>query len=584
MTVTAKTLCEAFQSTAAVAPYAVALRTADDTVVVTWGEYAERVRRLAAGLAALGVRPGDTVGLMLTNRPEFHLLDTAVLHLGAIPFSIYNSNPPEQINQVFANAGNRIVLCEKQFVEVLTAAQAVERLICLDKVGELMTVADLEALGDPDFDFESAWRAVDPEAPATIIYTSGTTGPPKGVELTHTNILAVHKAVDAMAALGPADEMISYLPDAHVANRMLCHYASQIFGVRIATLANLRQIGDALKAVRPTIFLGVPQTWYKLKAAIEAAVAEQSGVKKALATWALDVGREVARQASAGRPLAGSLRVRHALAQRLVLAKLRGTLGLDRARLAVSGAAPIAPEAHEFVLGLGLPVLETWGMSECAAVATLNPPHAWRIGTVGPAIPTCELALADDGELLIRGPMVMPRYRDAPEQTASAIDAEGWLHSGDLATVDLDGYYRIVGRKKEIIINSGGKNMSPNNIEGALRVACPLLGQVVAVGDRLPHVTALLTLDPDAAAAYAARNGLADAAPAALAADPGVRRVVEAAVVQANASLARVEQIKNFTILPEVWEPGGELLTPTLKLKRQPILERYAAEIALMYP
>ncbi|MBL1079425.1 long-chain fatty acid--CoA ligase [Nocardia sp. 2] len=588
MTVTARTLCEAFQATASTDPDAVALRTADNATVITWRDYAARVRRIAAGLVALGVRPGDTVGLMLSNRPEFHVIDTAVLHTGAIPFSIYNTNPPEKIHQLFANAENRIVLCEAQFVDALTAAQAmggtVERLVCLDAVGGFMTLAELEAAGDPGFEFESTWRAVNPDAPATIIYTSGTTGPPKGVELTHTNVLAVHRAVDATAGLSPADEMISYLPDAHAANRMLCHYASQIFGVRIAALDDLRQIRDALITVRPTVFLGVPQTWYRLKSAIEAGIAERSALEQRLATWALGVGAEVARRTSAGIPIPAALRLRHAVAEQLVLSTLRAALGLDRSRVAISGAAPIAPEAHEFVLGLGVQVLETWGMSECAAVATLNPPDAWRIGTVGPAIATCEIAVAEDGELLIRGPMVMPRYRNDPEQSAAAIDADGWLHSGDIGTVDADGYYRIVGRKKELIINAGGKNMSPTVIEGALRVACPLLGQVVAIGDGRPHVTALVTLDPDAAAAHAAQHGRADATVAALAADPEIHKLVEEAVAQANSKLSRVEQIRDFTIVPEVWEPGGELVTPTLKLRRGPIAEHYADDIARMYP
>lgn len=589
MTHSCRTLCEAFQATAAAHPDAVAVRTPDVGVTVTWRDYADRVSRIAAGLAAFGVRPGDTVGLMMTNRPEFHLIDTAVLHIGAIPFSIYNTNPPEKIVELFANADNRIVLCEAQFADRLVAAQAmgskVEQLICLDEgVDGTVPLTTVEAAADPNYDFESAWRAVDPDSPATIIYTSGTTGPPKGVELTHANVLADHRAIEDLIRFGPADSVISYLPDAHAANRMFCHWSNLIYGIQVVTVDNIKSIADALKLVRPTGFLGTPQVWYKLKAAIESALADEpSPIRRRLATWAIGVGRAAARRRSDGAPISAPLRAQTALAERLVLSTLRERLGMDRVRLAASGAAPIAPEAHEFILGLGLTVIEVWGMSECTAVATMSPPDAIRIGTVGKVVPTCEVLVAEDGELLIRGPMVMPRYRNKPEKTVEAIDAEGWLHSGDIGAVDADGYFRIIDRKKELIINAAGKNMSPSNIEGAIRVACPILANAVAIGDDRPYVTALLTLDPDAAAAYAARHGIAGTSPTSLAADAELRKHIEAGIERANAKLAGVEQIKKFVILPDVWEPGGDLVTPTMKLKRKPIGARYATVIESMY-
>jgi long-chain acyl-CoA synthetase len=355
-------------------------------------------------------------------------------------------------------------------------------------------------------------------------------------------------------------------------------------GMRIVTLADMKQMITVLPNVRPTFFGAVPQVWYKLKAGIEAQLAaEKSPVKKRLAGWAIGVGRRRARLLSDSKQVPAMLAAQHAVAEKLVLSSIRTRLGLDKVRFAATGAAAIDPEALEFVLGLGLPVCELWGMSELSCAATVNPPDAIRIGTVGTALPNAELRIADDGELLVRGPIVMKGYRNDAEQTAEAIDADGWLHTGDIATIDADGYVRIVDRKKELMINAAGKNMSPANIEGTIKVSCPLAGSVVAIGDDRPYVVALLTLDPDALAAYAREHDLTDASPGALADDPGVRAAVELGIKEANARLARVEQIKKFAILPEVWEPGGDEVTPTMKLKRKPIAAKYAAQIDALY-
>ncbi|MBP2478589.1 long-subunit acyl-CoA synthetase (AMP-forming) [Crossiella equi] len=572
---TPRTLCTAFQSTARVRPDQVALRTPDDSLALTWADYARRVRSIARGLHALGVRRGDSVALMLTNRPEFHLLDCAALHLGATPFSLYNTLATDQITHVLRNAGNRIVVCERQFAARLAAADTdrqVEHVVCVDGQPEgAVSLAELEGLPANDFDFDASWQAVRPEDVATIIYTSGTTGPPKGVELTHANLLAELDAMAGILQAGPDDSVVSYLPDAHIANRWGSHYTGLAHGVQIITLADHRQLVAVLPRVRPTLLGAVPQVWYKLKAGIEAKVAaEPVALKRKLATWALATGAEVARRESDRRPVPPLLRAQHRLADRLVLAALRRRLGLDRVRFAVSGAAAIAPDALAFVLGLGLPVCELWGMSETSGVATINRPGRARLGTVGTVVPGgTELATAEDGELLVRGPLVMRGYRGEPGKTAEAVDAEGWLHTGDIATIDADGYVRIIDRKKELIINSAGKNLSPANIENAVKIACPLVGSVVAVGDDRPYVVALLTLDPDARAA--------------LAGDADVRALVEQGIHQGNSTLSRVEQVKKFVILPGTWEPGGEELTPTMKLKRRAIITKYAGEIDGLY-
>ena len=583
-----RTLCSSFQATAARFPHAVALRTPGDAMTVTWAEYSTRVRSIAEGFAALGIGRGDTVGIMLTNRPEFHLVDTAALHVGATPFSIYNSLAPEQITYLFANAANRVVVCEEQFVPALLAARAgsaVEHIVCVDgNPAGTITLAELEAMQATGFDFEASWRAVEPGDVLTIIYTSGTTGPPKGVELTHANLIAEIDGTSTMIPSDHSDRLVSYLPDAHVANRWGAHYTNMVTGIQITTLADLKQAITVLPEVRPTFFGAVPQVWYKLKAAIEAALeAEPNERKRKLAHWAIGTGRRVARLRSDRAPIPVGLRLQHALADRLVLSAVRKKMGLDEVKIAASGAAAISPDALEFILGLGIPCCEGWGMSELSALATINPLDDIRIGTVGKALPGVMLKIAEDGELLASGPLVMRGYRNDPDKTAETIDADGWLHTGDIATIDEDGYVRIVDRKKELIINAAGKNMSPSNIEGVVRVSCPLVGNAAVIGNDRPFVVALLTLDPDVSAAFAAKHHLPDSSPAALAKDPAVLAEIELGMKEANAKLSRVEQIKKYAVLPTFWEPGGDEITPTMKLKRKPIGDKYSAEIESLY-
>jgi long-subunit acyl-CoA synthetase (AMP-forming) len=582
------TFTQAFQKTAVQRPDQVALRTPGGGVSITWRQYADRVRAIATGLASLGVKPGDTVSIMMTNRPEFHLVDTAVLHAGGTPFSVYNTLAPDQIAHLFRNAANRVVVCEAQFLpQIRTAAQgtAIEHIVVIDEApSDTIALADLETREAPGFDFEATWRAVKPEDVLTIIYTSGTTGPSKGVELTHANLIAELESLMGLMPVTHDDRLVSYLPDAHIANRWGAHYNSLAHGLQITTVSDAKQMISALPEVRPTIFGAVPQVWYKVKSAIEAQVAaEPSTPKRNLAKWALDVGTATAWLRSEHKPIPRRIKVQHALADRLVLSKVRSKLGLDEVRAAVSGAAAISPDALAFVLGLGLPVAELWGMSETSCVVTINPVDDIRIGTVGKVVPGSEIRIAEDGELLVRGPLVMKGYRNEPEMTAEAIDSDGWLHTGDIATIDSDGYVRIVDRKKELIINAAGKNMSPQNIEGSIKVASPLIGSAVAIGDDRPYVVALLTLDPDAAALWARANGKSDVSAAALAEDPDLHALLDQAIKQANDRLSRVEQIKKFTVLPTVWEPGGTEITPTMKLRRRPIAEKYSAEIEALY-
>jgi long-chain acyl-CoA synthetase len=586
----AGTMCEAFQLTATERPDQAALRTIGGGISITFAEYADRVRRLAGGLHALGVRRGDTVACMLTNRPEFHLLDTAAMHLGATPFSIYNTSPAEQIAYLLSDAGNRVLIAEAAFLDRVRAAieqtGTVEHLIVLDAPPEdAITLEELEA-AEPgaDFDFEASWRAVSPRDVLTLIYTSGTTGPPKGVQLTHANELAECRGVDAVGHPRPGGSVVSFLPHAHIADRGLSHYGQMVWGHTVTCCPDVTQVFAHVADCHPTFWGGVPRIWEKLKAALEAGIeADPDERTRAATKEAIELGLRKIRAEQAGEPVPDAVTEACERAERGVYSKIRAKLGLERCEWYMIGAAPCPLDVLEFFAAIGIPICEVWGMSELTSIATLVPPERLKLGTVGPPIPGVQIRLADDGEVLARGDTVMFCYRNQPEKTAEAIDADGWLHTGDIGSVDEDGFLKIIDRKKELIINAAGKNMSPANIEQQLKIASPLIGQAIAIGDRRPYNVALLVLDPDACAALAARYGLADASLKAMSQEPSVLAAIDDAVGRANGHLSRVEQIKRFKVLPCDWAPAGDELTPTMKLKRRPISEKYAAEIDALY-
>jgi long-chain acyl-CoA synthetase len=580
------TLCEAFQRTAAIAPDAVALRTPGGAQTLTWREYAAQVRQVAAGLAGLGVRRGDTVSLMMTNRIEFYPLEVGAQHVGATSFSVYNTLPTEQLTHLFDNAGTKVVVCEQQYVDRIRASGAVlEHIVCIDGSPEgTLSIEDLYAAGGDDFDFESAWRAVQPDDIITLIYTSGTTGNPKGVETTHANLLFEAFAVEAVLGVEFGDRITSFLPSAHIADRMTGLYTQEVFGTQVTVISDSRNVAAALPDVRPTIWGAVPRVWEKLKAAIEfAAVHEPDETKRQALQWGLSVAAKRAAALVSGEPESDEFAAEWAKADEVVLSKLRERIGFDQLRWAVSGAAPIPKETLAFFTGIGIPIAELWGMSELTCIASLSHPRDARLGTVGKLLPGLEAKIADDGEFLVRGPLIMKGYRREPVKTAEAIDGDGWLHTGDILDVDPDGYLRVVDRKKELIINAAGKNMSPANIENTIMAACPMVGAMLTIGDARPYNTALLVFDADSVGPYATEHGLADASPAALVADPEVIARIAGGVAEGNAKLSRVEQIKRFRVLPTLWEPGGDEITLTMKLKRRPIMAKYATEIEELY-
>ena len=573
----AGTMCEAFQLTAAEWADGPALRLKDSDYEASWADYAEAVRKRAAGLAKLGVGRGDTVGFMLVNRPALHLTDAAAMHLGATCFSLYNTSSPEQVEYVVRDAENRVIVTEEAFLETVLAArekvETLEHVVVIDgEAPGTIAVEELEAMGEADFNFEAAWRAVEPEDVLCLIYTSGTTGPPKGVQLTHANMVAVWRACDEVQQTTPGGRMISFLPSAHIADRWAGLYSQMIYGSCVYCCPDPRAMVAYSIEVKPTVWGGVPRIWEKLKAAIEIGIAAQPDQAKRDATEAaIEVGhRRVDAYMDGGVP--DELQAEWERADEQVLSGIRAMLGLDQVESFVVGAAPTPPEVLRFFLALGIEIRETWGMSETTAITTLNPPGGVRVGTVGPPIPNTEVKLAEDGEVMVRGPQVMKGYRNMPEKTAEALTDDGWLLTGDIGELDEQGYLRIVDRKKELIINAAGKNMSPANIEAKLKAASPLIAQAVAIGDRRPYNVALITLDPETLAARGVSGEEAE-----------IAAEIEQAVEAANERLSRVEQIKRFQVLTGEWAPGGEELTPTMKLKRRPIERKYEAEIEALY-
>src|SRR3954454_24667224 len=583
------TMCGAFQVTAAERADAPAIRTKDDELTITWGEYADRVRKLAAGLAALGLERGQTIGLMLNNRPEFHLVDTAAMHLGATPYSVYNTYTAEQIEYLVTDAQNSIVVTEGYYLDtvmkVKEACGSVKHVIDVEGSGRegTMSLDELETAGKDDFDFEAAWRAVEPDDVLTLIYTAGTTGPPKGVQIMHKNELVAGRSFDQIIQFPAGASVVSYLPMAHIAERSCSQYLPIMFGFTVTDCPNAREVVGSLPDARPSWFFSVPRIFEKLQAALEAGIAaEQDDQKRQATQWAIGVGLKKVRAEQAGEEVPAELAEEYEKADSMVLSKIRERLGLDRLEALNVGAAPCPAEVIEFFHALGLPLAELWGMSETCGAGTCNRPEHIKIGTVGPAAPGVEIKLAEDGEVLMKSDVVMKGYRNAPDKTAETIDDAGWLHTGDIGEFDDDGFLKIVDRKKELIINAAGKNMSPANIEAKMKTSSGLIGQAICVGDRRPYNVALITLDPDTAPGFAKEHGLDDDY-AALAESDAAKEEVQRGINSANEQLARVEQIKKFKILREDWEPGGDELTPKMKVKPKPIHEKYADEIEELY-
>jgi long-chain acyl-CoA synthetase len=558
---------------------AVAMRTLDG-VAWTWRDYAERAARFAGGLRSLGVQRGDRVVIMLRNRLEFHVADLGALLVGATPISIYNSSSPEQISYLVSHCQGVVAVTEEgDFAERLLAADTptLRSVVVVGDVPGGAVAYDDVAAGEP-VDIAAAAEATDPLQLLTVIYTSGTTGPPKGVMLDHTNVLAAYRGLVHFMPDSDPDEqrVVSYLPMAHIAERNVGYYNHLLWGGEVTPCPDIAQLSAYLVAVRPTILFGPPRIWEKLTAGIQAAVAARGAEDQARFADALAIGRQVQQLKARGEQLPSDLAEQWAFVEDVAFRPLRAMVGLDECAIAFSGAAPIPVEVIDFLRDVGLAMSEVYGMSENTGGMTWEP-YLVRSGRVGRAFPDTEVITAPDGEVLCRGPIVFKGYLNDPVRTSEALDEDGWLHTGDIGEFDEDGYLKIVDRKKELLITAGGKNISPANIEAALKTI-PLVGQAMAVGDGRPYLVAVLTVDPDSASVRFPGRELAD-----VAADPQVRAELAAAVGETNLRFSNVEHIRRFVVLGEEWLPDSDTLTPTMKLKRRGVLSRYVDAIEAMY-
>jgi len=453
----------------------------------------------------------------------------------------------------------------------------------VDGDGGTATLEEIES-ADPGFDAEGASAEIGLDDLLTLIYTSGTTGPPKGVQLSHRNLMSLTTSVEDIIEIPDRGaKVISWLPAAHIAERGAHYYLPVVRGPSVHICPDPRKIAEFMPQVKPTWFFAVPRIFEKLKAGLEGKLASLPEEQREPAQQGVQAALAKVRAEQAGEDVPEKVAAAAAQADEAMFSGLRAALGLDEAVAVNVGAAPTPLEVLEFFHAIGIPVGELWGMSETCGVATCNPPEKVKLGTVGPPVPGIEIKLAEDGEVLVKGDSVMPGYRNLPEKTAETIDSDGWLLTGDIGELDEDGYLKIIDRKKELIINAAGKNMSPANIESKLKAASPLVGQCIAIGDGRPFNTALIVLDPDYAPIWASQNGLDGKSPDELAGEEAAVAAVQKAVDEANAKMSRVEQIKKFTVLAAEWEPGGDELTPTMKLKRRPIVEKYEGDIEALY-
>ncbi|MGH9111108.1 MAG: AMP-dependent synthetase/ligase [Acidimicrobiales bacterium] len=590
-----QTIASRWLETVEAHPDHVALRAkgpADDWSEWTYAQVAERVARAAAGLEALGVGPGDRVVMMLRNIPEFHVVDLATVFCGATPVSIYNSSAPEQIAYLAGHSAATVAVVEDlgfagRFAAVRDELPKLEHVVVLGGAGDAGDAGESGLLagevvldGHDPIDLQRAVARVAPDDPATVIYTSGTTGPPKGVVLSHYNVVWTAQGYLDLLGIDPVGfRAISYLPMAHIAERMSGHYLAAIGGFEVTTCPEPGLIGQYLRDVHPETMFGVPRVWEKLHAGIQAALSADAEAK-ARFDDAVSAAEPIAERRTQGTATADDEKT-WAFLDEAAFRNVRQLVGLDALKFAVTGAAPIPPELIRWYRAIGVPMSEIYGLSETTGPMTWDP-YEVRIGAVGRAFPGVDVLLGDDGEVLCRGGNVFVGYLDDPDKTAAALDADGTFHSGDIGEIDDDGYLRIVDRKKELIITAGGKNVSPANLEAVLKTVVPI-GQACALGDNRPFVSALVVLDPEVAPGWFRARGIAAGSLAELAADPRAYDELQRAVDEVMTRFSAAERVRKISVLPDEWLPDGDELTPTFKLKRRGILGKYSAEIEAIY-
>ena len=560
----------------------------------TWADYGARTTAVARGLHELGVGPGDRVAVHSENRPAWLFADLATQALGAITVGIYPTSPAAEVEYLLSHSGAKVLVAEDEeqvdkALAVRKQLPALERIVVVDPRGVdlddalIMTLAELEALGTgSSFDVAAAAAAVDPDEAAIIVYTSGTTGPPKGAMLSHRNLQAAASASGATFGVHERTEVLSYLPLCHIAERLI----SAINAVSQGYVVSFGEGSDTflqdLAEVQPTFFLGVPRVWEKLMAGIEIRMADAGRLKRASYRFWMGVGGGIARRRWRTGRIAGLDRLRYGLGWLFLYRPLRLKLGLARVDGVLSGAAPIAPQVLEFFWALGVPVREGYGQTENTALGTITPADDVRLGKVGRPVAGTELRIADDGEILTRGPGTFLGYYQDPAATKATIDEDGWLHTGDVGVLDEDGFLQITDRKKDIIITAGGKNISPSEIENKLKVS-PYVREAVVVGDGRKHLVALIGIELDTVGAWALQERIGFTTYADLSSKPEVVALVQAWVDQVNAELAQVETIKAFALLPKELDPEDGEVTATQKVKRRTVEAQFADLIEGLY-
>jgi long-chain acyl-CoA synthetase len=575
---------------------------------MSWNEWARASRELAGGLRSLGLSPGDRVCLLANSRPEWFLFDVAILMAGAVTVPIYQSNTAEQCEYIITDCGARLVVAENPAqIEKLFAPEARVRLAGLSRIayfdarsalekpkdgkreqlledvvpaearGKLVSVGDLRERGrawlaEHDGALERTWADLHPDSVFTIVYTSGTTGPPKGVVLQHSSVVFECQGLSVLS-VGESDEQLLFLPLAHIFAKLLEWKA--IHSGAVTTFArSFAALRSDLSEVRPTFMGGVPRVFEKLYAGIQATVKDSPPLRQKIFRWASAVGAEVSRRRQSEKPLGAWLALRHRIASRLVFSKLKRKLGLDRIRVMISGGAPLAREIAEFFHSIDILILEGYGLTETTGATHINRLERFRLGTVGPALPGIEVRIAEDGEILVRGGNILKEYYKKPEATREVLEPDGWFHTGDIGVIE-DGLLRITDRKKDLIVTAGGKNVAPQNIEGALKAASAYISQVMVHGDKRNFLSALITLNEEAVVKWASAQGITSGGGEGLGGHDAVRKLVQGAVDQVNAGLPSYETIKKFAILPRDFSQETGELTPTLKVKRKFTTEKY---------
>ncbi|MDO9435063.1 long-chain fatty acid--CoA ligase [Hydrogenophaga sp.] len=566
----------------------------------TWDQTGEAVREIAHGLMALDFQAGDTASVLSNTTIEWVLCDLAVLSAGGVSNGIYPTDAAEQVHYLCADSATSVLFVEDdeqldKALEVRAQLPLLKKIVVCDMDGlrdlhdaQVISLSALREVGREHLRQHPTWlesrvAAVQADALAILVYTSGTTGRPKGAMHSHRGLITTVRGYNTLISRDQTDECMCFLPLCHIAERLGGEYFSLYTGAKLNFVENPETVPENVREIAPTVFTAVPRVWEKFYSGVMITLKEAGRAQQAAYAWAIGVGHEVADRVLAGQPVPSGLRVRFTVARLLLLDNVRKLIGIHRARYLVTGAAPISPDLVRWYLALGVPMLEVWGMTETCGAATGVPPERMKPGSIGPAARYNEVRLdPQTGEILVRGPNVFMGYLNLPEKTAETLDAHGWLHTGDVGTVDEEGFFRITDRMKDIIITAGGKNITPSELENELKFS-PYVTDAVVIGDKRPYLTVIIMIDQENVEKYAQDNDVPFSNYASLTRAPEVQALIQAEIDRVNKKFARVEQIKRFFLLDTQLSAEDEELTPTMKLKRKLVQTKYEPQIEAMY-